>query len=116
MFHKFLVVEWDWVEDSLNDEELDTFYYLLSKITDDKPECNYYVINTNEPYAGKIKMIMKRGESKVSREEVLSTLKELSELKHDPEVAHSEADEILINYINDPEIEQVFEEVPKWYA
>ena len=116
MFNKFLVVKWEWIEEALDDKELDTLYYLLSKVTDEKPEHKYYVVNTDESYAGKVKAIIDRGESKISREELLRILKELAELKHDPEVAHSEADEAIINYINDPEIEKAFEEVPKWYA
>ena len=116
MFNKFLVVKWDWIEEALNDNELETLYKLLSIITEDKPEYKYYVVNTDEPYVDKIKAIVEKGDSKISREELLEELKELSELKHDPEVAHSEADEAIINYINDPEIEQAFEEVPKWYA
>lgn len=116
MLNKFLVMKWEWIEEALNDEELEELYGMLSKVTENKPQYRYYVVNTDEPYVDKIKAIVERGTSKISREDLLRNLKELAELKHDPEVAHSEADELLINYINDPEIEKAFEEVPKWYA
>ena len=116
MFNKFLVVKWDWIEEALTDSELNDLYHLLSIITEGKPEYKYYVVNTDEPYVDKVKAIVEKGDSKISRADLIENLKELTELKHDPEVAHSEADELLLNYINDPEIEKVFEEVPKWYA
>lgn len=34
----------------------------------------------------------------------------------DPERAHSMADDMLLDYINDPEIKAAFEEVPRWYS
>lgn len=116
MLNKFLVIKWDWIEESLSDSELNDLYHLLSIITENKPEYKYYVVNTDEPYIDKIKAIVEKGDSKISREDLLRNLKELVELRHYPEVAHSEADELLLNYINDPEIEEVFEEVPKWYS
>lgn len=116
MFNKFLVVKWDWIEEALTDSELNDLYHLLSIITENKPDYKYYVVNTDEPYADKVKAIVEKGDSKISREGLLKVLKELSEIKHDPEVAHSEADEAILRYINDPEIEKAFEEVPKWYA
>jgi hypothetical protein len=116
VFDKFLVVKWDWIEEALNDNELNTLYGLLSAATENKPDYKYYVVNTDEPYVDKIKAIVEKGDSKISREDLLRNLKELAELKHDPEVAHSEADELLLQYINDPEIEKAFEEVPKWYS
>ena len=116
MFNKFLVIKWDWIEEALNDNELNDLYHLLSVITEDKPEYRYYVVNTDEPYADKIKAIVEKGDSKISREELISKLKELIGDEMDPEASHAEADELLLNYINDPEIEKVFEEVPKWYS
>lgn len=114
MFNKFLVVKWDWIEEALNDNELNILYGLLSQVTDDKPDYKYYVVNTDEPYADKIKVIIEKGDSKISRQELLNKLKELADIE-DTAIAHSEADELLLNYINDPEIEKAFEEVPQWY-
>lgn len=34
----------------------------------------------------------------------------------DPEVAHSEADDLLLAYINEPDVEAAFNDVEKWYA
>ena len=91
-------------------------YHLLSIVTENKPEYKYYVVNTDEPYVDKIKAIVEKGDSKISREELISRLKELIGEWSDPEASHAEADELLLNYINDPEIEKAFEEVPKWYS
>lgn len=116
MFNKFLVVKWEWIEEALNDNELNDLYHLLSIITENKPEYKYYVVNTDEPYVDKIKAIVEKGDSKISRAELLDRLKELIGDNTDTEASHAEADELLLDYINDPEIEKVFEEVPKWYS
>jgi hypothetical protein len=115
-FNKFLVVKWDWIEETLGDNELNTLYGLLAKITESKPEYRYYVVNTDEPYSDKIKAIVEKGDSKISRAELIARLKELATDAGDAEAVHAEADELLLDYLNDPEIEKVFEEVPKWYA
>lgn len=114
MLNKFLVVKWDWVEEALNDEELESMYDLLSKASFNKPEHKYYVVNMDEPYVDKIKAIIEKGDSKISRSDLITELKELSTMK-DSEIAHARADELIMNYVNDPEIEKIFEEVPKWY-
>lgn len=49
------------------------------------------------------------------RNELIKELKKLSK-RGDTEIAHSEADNLLIQYINDDEIEKAYEAVPKWYA
>lgn len=116
MFNKFLVIKWDWLEEALNDNELNTLYYLLNAATENKPEYKYYVVNTDEPYVDKVKAIVEKGDSKISRAEVISRLQELEGDYGDMEASHAEADELLLQYINDPEIEKAFEEVPKWYA
>ena len=116
MFNKFLVVKWDWIEEALTDSELNDLYHLLSIITENKPEYKYYVVNTDEPYVDKIKAIVEKGDSKISRADLLEKLKELIGDCGDAEATHAEADELLLQYINDPEIEKAFEEVPKWYC
>ena len=116
MFNKFLVVKWDWIEEELSDSELNDLYHLLSIVTENKPEYKYYVVNTDEPYVDKIKAIVEKGDSKISRNELISRLKELKGDNIDVEASHAEADELLVSYINDPEIEKAFEEVPKWYS
>ena len=114
MFNKFLVVKWDWIEEALTDSELNDLYHLLSIITENKPEYKYYVVNTDEPYVDKIKAIVEKGDSKITREELLEKLKELQECSGDVEALHAEADELVMAYINDPEIEKAFEGVSKW--
>lgn len=36
--------------------------------------------------------------------------------KFDPEVDHEKADQLLLDYIDDPEVTQVFYDIHKWYA
>ena len=63
-------------------------------------------------------VIEKREESKISRVYLLNSLRELAGYGYntDVEAVHAEADELLLNYINDSEIEKAFENVPRWYA
>lgn len=50
----------------------------------------------------------------MTRDEVLKRLRSLH--SGDEEVDHLDADGALLEYINDPEISQAFNEIPKWYA
>lgn len=111
----FLVLKWDLIEKRLNDEELEAFYGMLYNITEEEPEVDYYVVDKKEPYADKVKVAVDRRTIKISRKELIEALRELANLK-DAELAHEEADELILNYINDPVIEKAYEEVPKWYA
>jgi hypothetical protein len=36
--------------------------------------------------------------------------------KEDPETVHGEADDLLLEYINDEEISQLFGQIEKWYG
>jgi hypothetical protein len=49
------------------------------------------------------------------KQELLKALAELAK-NFDTEVAHIEADDLLIEYINDEEIKKAYDEVSKWYA
>lgn len=111
---KYLVLRWDLL-DKLSDEDLEAFYGMLSEMTDEEPEVDYYVVDAKEPYADKVKALMDNGSAKISRQELIRNLEELAQLK-DIELAHEEADELLLSYVNDPDIESAYEEVPKWYA
>lgn len=54
---------------------------------------------------------------KKSREEVIRKLKELEvESRSDGEYPHEEADELLLEYIDDKEITQEFKRILRWYA
>lgn len=116
MTDKFLVMDWEWLENSLDDEEIETFYGLLDKASADKPECNYIVVDTREPYAEKIQDIVKNGRHTrgMLKSEAIKILQELSGLE-DLELAHIEADEALLKYLNDKDIEKAYEGVSKWY-
>ena len=115
--NKFLVMKWEWLEDSLNDEEIEVLYGLLNKASEDKPDYKYLVVNTDEPYAEKVQCIIENGKRKIgiSKAEAIAVLQELAGLQ-DVEIAHAEADEALLMYLNDKDIQEAFEEVPRWYA
>ena len=51
----------------------------------------------------------------MSKEELISDLNELQR-SIDPEKAHIEADSALLKYINDPEVEEAFYAIDRWYA
>ena len=35
---------------------------------------------------------------------------------NDPEASHSEADDLLLDFINDKKVEEAFYKIEKWYA
>jgi hypothetical protein len=51
----------------------------------------------------------------MSKEELIAQLK-LCQQDRDTECAHIRADELLIEFINDDEIEAAYNKVSKWYA
>lgn len=51
----------------------------------------------------------------MKKEELLKRLKELQG-EGDTEAAHSIADNLLIEFINDPDITEAYEAIDKWYA
>jgi hypothetical protein len=51
----------------------------------------------------------------MTKEQLLAKLKECAYMD-DPERAHGEADDALLEYINDAEITAVFNAFDKWYA
>ena len=51
----------------------------------------------------------------MTKTELLKILNACAE-NSDREVAHGDADDALIAYINDPDIEAAYGEVSKWYA
>ena len=110
------VIKWEWLEENLTNEELETFYGLLDKASENKPEYKYIVCNADEPYAQRVHDIILSNEPAISKDQVIKGLIECSSLKHDPELAHVEADELIMKYVNDKEIEAVWEQVPKQYA
>lgn len=50
----------------------------------------------------------------MTKAELLEKLKELTESDY-PEMTHREADDLLIDFINDTEIKEAFEAIAKWY-
>lgn len=53
----------------------------------------------------------------MTKDELIEKLKECAELaKGDREIAHIEADDALLVFINDPEITAAYEAFEKWHA
>lgn len=50
----------------------------------------------------------------MTREELLVRLR--AARAEDEETGHVDADEALLEYIDDPEVTRLFEALPKWYA
>ena len=53
----------------------------------------------------------------IDKEKLINKLKKLSRyVDRDFEYTHIKADELLIDYINDKEIKEAFDNVGKWYS
>jgi hypothetical protein len=52
----------------------------------------------------------------MTKEELLEKLAYLRKHNWDTEANHGEADDLLLEYINDKDIKKAFEEIEKWYA
>ncbi len=53
----------------------------------------------------------------MTKEELINKLNQLSiDSKSDEEIAHCSADEVLLEFINDPEVTKAFKSIKKWYA
>ena len=55
----------------------------------------------------------------MTKTKLINKLKELAdqdEAESDPEMDHLKADDLLLGFINDPEITAAFGAVRKWYA
>lgn len=53
----------------------------------------------------------------MTKEELIKSLQRLSANGGcDPESDHGEADELLLDYIDDPDVRSAFNEIEKWYA
>ena len=51
----------------------------------------------------------------MTKDELIKQLKDLLANK-DQEMAHVEADDLLLKFINDKEISEAYESIEKWYA
>ena len=118
---RYLVIEWEWLEDTLSNEELEQLYEFLERASFDKDEDRYYVVNTKVPYSNEVLEILKRKgykepekPVKVTKQQLLDRLQELSKLE-DGEIAHVEAVESLLDYINDDAITDAFSDVPLYF-
>ena len=50
----------------------------------------------------------------MTKEEPLQELQAVD--RDDIRVGHQEADQLLLKFINDPEITEIYSAIPKWYA
>jgi hypothetical protein len=51
----------------------------------------------------------------MTKDELLKKLRELQTVG-DPEIAHGPADQLLLDYIADPEISEEYGKIEKWYS
>lgn len=54
--------------------------------------------------------------TKLTRAMLLARLRELRGLSEGIEAAHYDADNLLLDFIDDDEVRKAFENVPRWYA
>jgi hypothetical protein len=54
-------------------------------------------------------------DKQITKEELIKKLKEFAE-NDDYEMAHAEADDLLVLYLNDEEITDAYDSVGKWYS
>ena len=103
---EFLIMKWEWLEESLSSEELNVLYGFLNKASENKEEVRYEVCERgynkrecplNKLTLGKI----------LTKEEVIESLNELGEC--DLEISLIEALEVLLKYVNDKEIDKSFD-------
>lgn len=52
----------------------------------------------------------------MTKEELLKKLAEIKKYDGDTEAAHGDADDALLEYINDEEISNAYNIIDKWYA
>lgn len=53
----------------------------------------------------------------MTKEELIEKLKELKQRnEREAEGTHIEADELLLKFINDPDVSKAFEDLERWYA
>ena len=53
----------------------------------------------------------------MTKKQLVSKLKDIKEVHgKDPEGAHSHADNALLEYINDADVYEAFDDIEKWYA
>lgn len=109
MDDKFLVIKWDSIESKLNGSQLDLFYGFLNIIGENESENDELFVITK---AEKDIIEVKKNEVKEKKKKLIEILEELRLLK-DVETAHAEADEALLNYINDSRISELFDSIGK---
>ena len=111
---KYLVVDCECLESFLDDTELEKFYELLDKATRNQEEQDFYVFKGKDIEKEAQLRVTLENKQKLKKQEALSKLQELSELE-DGEIAHIEAIEVLLDYIDDRDIDDAYSHVPLWF-
>lgn len=52
----------------------------------------------------------------MKKKDLIERLKLLADINGDVEQTHQAADKMLLDYINDPEVTETFNDINKWYA
>ena len=112
----FLVMKWDDIEENLTNEELDTFYGLLDKISCNTLEHEYVVVDKEEPWIERLYELKKSKDREpwITKKELLEKLKKCTEM-NDSEEAHIEAVVAILDYVNDAEVDDAYSDVPLWF-
>jgi hypothetical protein len=53
---------------------------------------------------------------KITKKELIEKLQEILTSGGDQEIDHATADELLLQYIGDKKVSQIFNDIDKWYA
>ena len=51
----------------------------------------------------------------MTKKDLIRRLKKLQDCG-DTEIAHGQADDLLLEFINDEKVREAFDDIPKWYA
>ena len=109
----YLIIPWEWLEDTLSGDELETLYEFLDRASFDKDEDRRFVTQ-KVPCQNEALDYMNKKKVKVTKEQLLERLAELSKLE-DNEIAHVESIEALIEYINDDDIADAYADIPLYF-
>lgn len=110
---EYLIIKWDWLENSLDDVELDKLYEFINRASFDKDEDRIFVIQ-KVPYQNEALDNINKKSVKLEKEKLLNKLNELSKLE-DSEIACIEATEALLDYINDDDITDAYSDIPLYF-
>ena len=104
----------DWIQTlSVMATVIASAYYIHREVQQDIRAASQ---KTNRLYEIFIELLKERGRKKIMEKKELIEALVLLQESSDEEKAHVEADNLLLDYINDKEISAAFINIDKWYA